>query len=197
VAKAIGVGSGGIVRAVALRLYWSAPAAASRRLPARRCIDGDAAMCCLRPGGRGHKCPSNVTAVRPPASVNGGAAGNGPSVNSDADYRENQARAQRAWAQTHPDYWRDYRRTHPQYCESNRDASRRRQRERRQCAASLESARFAKMDASMPDSRVPSGTYRLVPAAAAEFAKMDAWMVEITLVSGAYGQAGEVCKERT
>jgi hypothetical protein len=116
---------------------------------------------------------------------------------SDADYRENQARAQRAWAQTHPDYWRDYRRTHPQYCESNRDASRRRQRERRQCAASLESARFAKMDASMPDSRVPSGTYRLVPAAAAEFAKMDAWMVEITLVSGAYGQAGEVCKERT
>jgi hypothetical protein len=61
----------------------------------------------------------------------------------------------------------------------------------------LESARFAKMDASMPDSRVPSGTYRLVPAAAAEFAKMDAWMVEITLVSGAYGQAGEVCKERT
>jgi hypothetical protein len=37
-------------------------------------------MCCLRPDGRGHKCPSNVTAVRPPASVNGGAAGNGPSV---------------------------------------------------------------------------------------------------------------------
>jgi hypothetical protein len=61
----------------------------------------------------------------------------------------------------------------------------------------LGSARFAKMDASMPDSRVPSGTYRLVPAASAEFAKMDAWMVEITLISGAYRQAGEVCKERT
>jgi hypothetical protein len=53
------------------------------------------------------------------------------------------------------------------------------------------------MDASTPDSPVPSGTYRLVPATAAEFAKMDAWMVEITLVSTPYGQVGEVCKERT
>ena len=53
------------------------------------------------------------------------------------------------------------------------------------------------MDASTADSPVPSGTYRLVPAAAGEFAKMDAWMVEITLVSKPYGQAGEVCKERT
>jgi hypothetical protein len=53
------------------------------------------------------------------------------------------------------------------------------------------------MDASMADSAVPSGTYRLVPAGAGEFAKMDAWMVEITVVSKPYGQAGEVCKERT
>jgi hypothetical protein len=39
---------------------------------------------------------------------------------SDADYRENQARAQRAWVQGHRDYWREYRRTHPQHSESNR-----------------------------------------------------------------------------
>jgi hypothetical protein len=116
---------------------------------------------------------------------------------SDADYRENQARAQRAWAQSHRDYWRDYRRTHARYCERNRDAARQRQRDRRRRAASPDSARFAKMDASMPGSRVPSGTYRLVPATAAEFAKMDAWMVEITLVSMPYGRTGEVCKERT
>src|SRR5271166_6666107 len=89
------------------------------------------------------------------------------------------------------------RRTHPQYSEINREAARRRQRDRRRRAASRDSPRFAKMDASMADSPVPSGTYRLVPAAAGEFAKMDAWMVEITLVSKAYGQAEEVCKERT
>ena len=32
---------------------------------------------------------------------------------SDADYRENQARAQRAWAQGHRDYWREYRQASP------------------------------------------------------------------------------------
>jgi hypothetical protein len=116
---------------------------------------------------------------------------------SDADYRENQARAQRAWAQSHREYWRNYRRTHPDYCERNRDGSRQRQRDRRQRVGSSTSTKFAKMDASTPDSPVPSGTYRLVPAAAVEFAKMDAWMVEITLVSTPYGQVGEVCKERT
>jgi len=100
---------------------------------------------------------------------------------SDADYRENQARAQRAWAQGHRDYWREYRRTHPEYCESNRRAARRRQRDRRQRAAP-----FAKMDASTALSRVPSGTYRLVPAGAEEFAKMDAWIVEMTLISKPY-----------
>jgi|GraSoiStandDraft_25_1057303.scaffolds.fasta_scaffold323455_2 hypothetical protein len=116
---------------------------------------------------------------------------------SDTDYRENQARAQRAWAQSHREYWREYRRTHPQYCESNRDGARQRQRDCRQRAASSEAARFAKMDASMADSAVPSGTYRLVPATAAEFAKMDACLVEITLVSTRYGRAEDVCKERT
>ena len=87
---------------------------------------------------------------------------------SDADYRENQARAQRAWAQNHSEYWREYRRLHPEYCERNRNAARQRQRDRRRRAA-----------------------------VATEFAKMDAWMVEITLVSTPYGQAEEVCKERT
>jgi hypothetical protein len=111
---------------------------------------------------------------------------------NDADYRENQARAQRAWVQGHRDYWRGYRRTHPQYCESNRLAARWRQRERRRRAA-----RFAKMDASRAFSHVPSGTYRLVPASAAEFAKMDAWIVEMTLISRPYGEAADVCKERT
>ena len=111
---------------------------------------------------------------------------------SDADYRENQARAQRAWVQRHRDYWRAYRRTHPQYCESNRLAARRRQGERRRGAA-----QFAKMDASTAFSPVPSGTYRLVPASAGEFAKMDAWIVEMTLISRTYEDAKEVCKETT
>ena len=102
---------------------------------------------------------------------------------SDADYRENQARAQRAWAQGHRGYWREYRRTHPQYCESNREAARQRQRRRRRAG------RFAKMNASTPLSRVSSGTYRIVPATAEEFAKMDAWIVEMTLISSRYEES--------
>ena len=109
---------------------------------------------------------------------------------NDADYRENQARAQRAWAQRHRDYWREYRRTHPQYCEGNREAARRRRSDRR-------AARFAKMDASTPLSPVPSGTYRIVPASAEEFAKMDAWIVEMTVISKTSDEPGESCKETT
>ena len=72
---------------------------------------------------------------------------------SDADYRENQARAQRAWAQGHRDYWREYRRTHPQYCESNRLAARQRQRKRRRVA------QFAKMDAWVVEMTLISRSY--------------------------------------
>lgn len=109
---------------------------------------------------------------------------------NDADYRENQAQAQRAWAASHREYWREYRRRHPPCCERNREAARRRQRERRQRAAASTATPFAKMDASTPEKTVPSGTYRLVPATAAEFAKMDACLVEITVVSTRYPLSG-------
>jgi hypothetical protein len=42
---------------------------------------------------------------------------------------------------------------------------------------------LAKMDASTPDSPVPSGTYWLRPVGSEDLAKMDAWTVEIRLVS--------------
>jgi hypothetical protein len=52
------------------------------------------------------------------------------------------------------------------------------------------------MNASTPLSHAPSGTYRIVPAAAEEFAKRDAWIVEMTLISKPYEESGEVCKRR-
>lgn len=98
---------------------------------------------------------------------------------SDADYRDNQRRAQRAWAAKHSEYWRDWRGRHPEYCERNRRQQQRRNQHRRAAA-------IAKMDASPPGLRVPSGTYRLVPAAAAGIAKMDAWTVEIAVITAPY-----------
>ena len=92
----------------------------------------------------------------------------------DEDYRDNQRRAQQAWASGRSAYWREWRLSHPEYVERNRAAARERRRE-----VSV----FAKMDASAAGSAVPSGTYRLVPAAGGLFAKMDAWTVEITVLS--------------
>src|SRR3970040_92729 len=99
---------------------------------------------------------------------------------SDPDYRDNQSRAQESWAERHPDYWREYRRTHREYRERNRSLQRERDTRRRERV-------LAKMDVSTGDSPVPSGTYRLTPVTREDLAKMDAWMVRITVVYKEYG----------
>jgi hypothetical protein len=95
---------------------------------------------------------------------------------SDADYRDNQARAQGAWAAENIAYWRAYRSGHPDYAQANREKQR--QRDGRRRAANL-----AKMDSIGTFSSVTSGTYLLVPQGEEKLAKMDSIMVEITLVS--------------
>ena len=95
---------------------------------------------------------------------------------NDPEYKDNQSRAQASWAARHPDYWQEYRQTHPESRDRNRTLQRERDHRRR-------ARKLAKMDASTATSPVPSGTYRLTPATRDDLAKMDAWMVEITLVS--------------
>ena len=97
----------------------------------------------------------------------------------DADYRANQQAAQKAWSRRHPEYWRAWRAAHPQYTERNRAQQRQRDR------AGGAPGDLAKMDVSVPDSRLPSGTYRLAAVATAALAKMDAWTVQITVLSAA------------
>ena len=99
----------------------------------------------------------------------------------DADYRDNQARAQRAWAGENSAYWRAYRSGHPDYAQAERERAKQRRRDCRRGAAGGDA--FAKMDSSKPLSTVPSGTYLLVPQDEEKFAKMDSLMVEITLLS--------------
>ena len=101
----------------------------------------------------------------------------------DPAYRENQARAQAAWAAAHPDYWRVYRQAHPAASARNRTLQRQRDADRRARV-------LAKMDVSTAEPAVPSGTYRLRKATAADLAKMDAWMVQITSVSTPYRPSG-------
>jgi len=100
---------------------------------------------------------------------------------TDADYRDNQARAQRRWAQAHPDYWREYRRKHPDYAARNR--AQQCERDRRRARRGRED--LAKMDASSEKIPVPSGSYWLVPVTehASPLAKMDACRVQLTVLS--------------
>ena len=102
---------------------------------------------------------------------------------SDPEYHDNQSRAQRAWGERHPEYWRAYRLAHPEYGERNRALQRERDARRRE-------RRLAKMDVSTGDSPVPSGAYRLRAATREDLAKMDAWMVRITVVSKHYEPTG-------
>jgi hypothetical protein len=100
---------------------------------------------------------------------------------NDADYRDNQGRAQRAWARENSAYWRAYRSGHPEYAQADRERAKQRQRDCRRRAAG--GGAFAKMDSSKALSTVPSGTYLLVPQDEEKFAKMDSLMVEITFLS--------------
>ncbi len=94
-------------------------------------------------------------------------------LQTDPDYQDNQARAQQAWNQRNPDYWRKYRKSHPKYVERNRAL----QHERN---AKTMMRPIAKMDVSNPVIPLPSGIYHLRLVADAGIAKMDVWIVEIT-----------------
>ena len=97
-------------------------------------------------------------------------------LQADPDYRDNQARAQRAWMDRNPGYWHAYRASHPKYVERNRAL----QQERN---AKATVAPIAKMDASTPANPLPSGVYHLRLVTDGEIAKMDDWIVEITVHS--------------
>jgi hypothetical protein len=109
---------------------------------------------------------------------------------SDPDYQDNQVRAQRAWRNRNPDYWREYRRQNLQYRERNRTQQLKRNDRRRE-------RQIAKMDASIPVFPMPSGIYQISQASPPGIAKMGAWTVKITLLSAPYDQPVEDCKERT
>ena len=91
---------------------------------------------------------------------------------TDPDYKVNQQECQKAWLEKNPDYWRNYRKEHPEYVERNRLLQK--VRRSRQCAG------VAKMDASASDSVVRSGTYWLILERGV--AKMDASVQKVHLV---------------
>ena len=104
-------------------------------------------------------------------------------LKADADYRANQAAAQRRWRERHREYWRRYRQSRPEYAERNREQQRERNRRRRGAGTSPSPPPIANRDAYRLQTTLRSGTYRLIPVVTPGVAKMDAYMVEMHVLS--------------
>ena len=104
---------------------------------------------------------------------------------ADPDYRDNDVQANRQWRSRHPDYWRDYRRKHPQSVTRNREKQRERDRARRLKAPQPPpGGDLANEDASSFPFSLDTGTYRMIPVTAEDLANENACLVKIALVSG-------------
>jgi hypothetical protein len=106
-------------------------------------------------------------------------------LQADADYRANQAAAQRRWRERHPDYWRRYRQSHPAYTTANRERQRERNRRRPLAATGPSPPGIVKMDVYDGETPPVSGTYRLIPVPADGVAKMNAYLVKMQVISAA------------
>ena len=110
-------------------------------------------------------------------------------MESDQDYQRNQADTQTRWSRGHPEYWKAYRETHPDYTSRNRLA----QRERNQRRRHKENQLIAKMDESNPtnseksfENKLIHGTYLLTHLDESGIAKMDEWKVKIVEIKDDY-----------
>ncbi|MES9904196.1 MAG: hypothetical protein ABW168_16175 [Sedimenticola sp.] len=81
-------------------------------------------------------------------------------LKEDADYRANQAAAQKRWRERNPDYWCRYRQSHPEYTARNREQQRQRNRNRDRTTTSPSPPVIAKMDEYFVEMRVLSGSLR-------------------------------------
>lgn len=99
-------------------------------------------------------------------------------METDSVYRQGQADSQKNWSEQHPDYWREYRLNHPDYCARNRERQRERNRRRRSPADEA----IAKMDELTACNYIESGKYRLVPLSDGMIAKMDELIVQLAVI---------------
>ncbi len=106
-------------------------------------------------------------------------------LKTDADYRANQAAAQRRWRERHPEYWRAYRQRHPDYTARNRAQQGKRNQRRRSGARGPSPPPIANMDVCEVEKPIASGTYRLIPVTRSGIAKMDAYLVKMHVISEA------------
>ncbi len=99
-------------------------------------------------------------------------------IASDPDYKEGQRLSQKKWLQNNPDYWKKYRRRHPEKADRNRSLQKIRNMKKQHSSKPSKSIGIAKMDSRKPIVQNLSGQYWLVPTVA----KMDAVKIFITSI---------------
>lgn len=108
-------------------------------------------------------------------------------IDNDQTYRGDQKEAQNTWLDKRPDYWKQYRASHPEYTKRNRNKQKERNRSGKvRTAAESSFSKIAKMDALSDKKHILSGRYRIIPLSGKKIAKMDALIVEIGLIRGGY-----------
>lgn len=95
-------------------------------------------------------------------------------LQTDPDYRGNQRQAQRAWHESHPDYWRQYRDRHPQYAQRRPDPQR---------AGTFSNTDGVKMDAWIAPLMLVPGLYKISPVRGSGISSNGSLIVKITPVS--------------
>lgn len=123
-------------------------------------------------------------------------------MSADSDYKNNQQVANKRWQTKNPDYWRNYRASHPDYVQSNRDAQRVRDRtavnnishhSMDHDAGLGNASHLAKSDALSSEPLINTGSYWLI-ALDDDLAKSDALPVKITLITEGYNKAPDLAK---
>jgi len=123
-------------------------------------------------------------------------------MNADSDYKNNQEMANKRWHIKNPDYWRNYRASHLDYVQSNRDAQRVRDRTKGNniphhsmddLAGGYNALPLAKSDALPSETHINAGSYWLL-AIDDGLAKSDAFPVKITLITERYDEGYDLAK---
>jgi hypothetical protein len=103
-------------------------------------------------------------------------------LKTDTAYRENQADAQALWIAKNPGYWKNYRSSHPQYVERNRQKQQLRRIQRKTAIMAPLQPDVAKMDMAPLQQPVKSGKYRLILLDDENVAKMDFAIVQLSVL---------------
>ena len=116
----------------------------------------------------------------------------------DSDYKSNQEMAHQRWKETHKNYWQNYRATHPDYVNRNRELQRVRDQKRTQhgsYASPLASCkRDALADKKSSKSSLYSGIYRIFRIDADDLAKRDAFTAKISVITRDYPMMSDLAK---